>query len=728
MDKATFAVYEFGPYRLDAAKRLLLCEGKSLTLAPKTFDLLHLLVQSQGRVLTKKELMSALWPDSFVEEANLAFQISALRKVLSAKGTDTEWVETLPKYGYRFNGPVSQLEAPDRAKIAEPVHNGYPDEPRGESEALKEGPLQAERPKLIRSRAALFWPLLAVAAIASLLFVGWLSFRGRPVSPRVVRFLVSPPAKVTIQDLDSIALSPDGSRLAFIGEASDGQKQLWLRSLDSTVAEPLAGTELVTAAFWSPDSESIGFFAGGKLKRINLHGGSPQTICNTPVGRGTWSQNGVILIDGPGPEIYRVSAAGGEPKPVTVLDRPNQETFHASPQFLPDGRHFIYFVRSVRPENTGIYVASLDSKESKRLVNSNTNAAFAAASSDAPGFMLYTAGTDLVRQAFDLKKLAIVGEPAVLAHRVLIGMTRGMARAAFSASQNGVLAYRTRTETGHSELIWFDRQGRRLSAVAEPGDYSNPALSPDEKRLVVSRTDEQSRARNLWLFDLSGGASSRFTFEPVDETNAVWSPDSQEVAFNAVHDGAVDVYRKPVTGANKPKELLVSNENKQIECWSPDGRSLLYRIDDKTWVLPLGGGKPTGPYAMEYPSISPDNRWVAYTSNESGRGEVYVQSFPPTEGRWQVSTTGGTEPLWRKDGKELYYMSGDRLMAVEVKTNPHAFETGISRMLFEVRLESTRRRSRYQVADNGRRFLLNLPIESFSPVTVTVNWTAAAKP
>ena len=722
MEKATFAVYEFGPYRLDAAKRLLLYEGKSLTLAPKTFDLLHLLLQSQGRVLTKKELMSALWPDSFVEEANLAFQISALRKALGTTGA--EWVETLPRYGYRFSGAVSRLpvEGQGSAKIGEPLENGHPLAAGSEPEPVPE-PARATR-----TSSAIVWPVLAIAATIAAIVLGWVSVREKAPRQRVVRFLISPPAKVTIQDLDSIALSPNGSQLAFIGEASDGRNQLWLRSLDSITADPLAGTELATAVFWSPDSDSLGFFAGGKLKRIDLHGGSPQTICNTPAGRGAWGPDGVILIDGPGPEIYRVAAAGGEPTPVTALDRTNQETFHASPQFLPDGRHFIYFVRSMRPENTGIYVASLDSKASKRLVNSNTNAAYAALSPGAPGYLLYTVGSDLLRQPFDLKNLALSGEPAILAHRVLIGLTRGMSRAAFSASQNDVLAYRTRTETGHSELVWFDRQGRRLGGVGEPGDYSNPALSPDEKRLVISRTDEQTRARDLWLFDLASHASSRFTFDPVDKTNALWSPDSREVAFNAVHDGAVDVYSKPATGSAKPKELLASGENKQLECWSPDGRFLLYRIDNKTWFFPLAGGKPSGPYAMEYPSISPDGRWVAYTSNESGRGEVYVQSFPPTEGRWQISTSGGTEPLWRKDGKELYYISGDRLMAVDVKPSSGGFESGISKMLFEVRLESTRRRSRYQVADNGRRFLVNLPIESSSPVTVTVNWTANPKP
>ena len=727
MEKATSAVYEFGPYRLDAAKRLLLCQGKSLTLAPKTFDLLLLLVQSRDRVLTKKELMSALWPGSFVEESNLSFQISSLRKALGAKGT--EWIETLPRYGYRFSGEVSQLpaDAADPGRVGGGLLNQTP-EAEGEAEALGEELSQAAPlGKPSRSRTALFWPLAALLALPLALTGAWLLFRERPPQPRVVRFLIAPPAKVTIPDLDSIAVSPDGSRLTFIGEASDGQKLLWVRPLDSISAEPLAGTELVTAAFWSPDSQSIAFFAAGKLKRIDLRGGPPQTICDTPPGRGTWSQNGVILIDGAGAEIYGVSAAGGEARPATALVRVNQETLHAAPQFLPDGRHFIYLVQSANPENTGIYVTSIDSKAGKRLVSSNTNAAYASQSSGA-GYLLFTAGTDLVRQSFDLKKLVLVGEPAVVAHRILIGLTRGLARAAFSVSQNGVLAYRTRTETGHSELTWLDRQGRKLGIVGEPGDYSNPALSPDEKRLVVSRTDAQNRARDLWLLDIPSGASTRFTFDPVDETNAVWSPDGREVAFNAVRKGAVDIYLKPVTGTAEPKQLWASNENKQLECWSPDGRFLLYRIEHNTWALPLAGGKPEGPYAMEYPRISPDGRWVAYSSDESGRAEVYVRAFPPTEGRWQVSTAGGTEPLWRQDARELYYISGDRLLAVDVKTGPHAFQAGISRLLFEIRLETTRRRSRYQVADNGRRFLMNLPAESSSPVTVTVNWTANVRP
>lgn len=244
---------------------------------------------------------------------------------------------------------------------------------------------------------------------------------------------------------------------------------------------------------------------------------------------------------------------------------------------------------------------------------------------------------------------------------------------------------------------------------------------------MVSRASAQSRARDLWLFDLLSGASSRFTFDPADETNPIWSPDGREVVFNAVRNAGVDIHIKPVSGTVDSKVLLVSDEDKQIECWSPDGLLLLYRVGRKTWVLPLAGGKPSLLSAMEYPRISPDGHWVAYASDESGRAEVYVQSFPPKEGRWQISTAGGTEPLWQREGKELYYISGDRLMSVDVKTSGQIFDAGIPKMLFEARLESTRRHSRYQIADNGRRILLNLPIEASSPVTVTVNWAATAK-
>src|SRR5215472_7166080 len=715
MGNARGGLYEFGPYRLDPSKRLLIREGRHLAVPPKTFDLLLLLVEGRGRVFTKKELMGALWPDTFVEEANLSFQISALRKVLGENGTD--WVETLPRYGYRFNSDVVEIEPNGRS-------NGH-DVDLHTPARMQDAPAAAAAPATVRIPRLLFWIPAAVATIAALVF-GWLYLRQEPPQQRAVQFLIAPPDHVTTPDLDSMFVSPDGARLVFIGVAMDGRRQLWLRSLASLTAEPLAGTELVDSAFWSPDSRSVAFFAAGKLKILDLQGGVAQTVCETPVGRssGAWNREGVILFETTErPEVYRVAASGGKPIRLRSVDISSGEVRHSAPQFLPDGRHFIYFVQSERPENAGIYVGSLNSTVGKRLVNSNTNALYAGVGRGT-GFLLFTRGADLMAQRFDLAKLALAGAPFQVAQRVLIGVAGGVSRAAVSASQNGVLVYRTRIDTGSSELVWLDRQGKRTGRVGDPADYSNPSLSPDEKKLIVSRMDLQSRTRDLWLFDLASGAASRFTFDPADETNAVWSPDGGRIAFDMVHNGIIDIYEKEVAGASQPKLLLHSAENHFIHQWSPDGRLLLYRIGPITWALPLeGNGKPWGPFAMENARISPNGRWVAYTSNQSGRSEVYVQSFPPSEGKWQVSADGGMEPTWRKDGKELYYISGDKLIAMDVKTDTSVFEPGVAKALFAVHLEATTRRSRYEATANGRHFLVNLPVESSSPLSVAINWT-----
>ena len=714
MNEAAGVAYEFGPYRLDTARRLLTRDGQILTLPPKTFSLLLLLVEGQGRVFTKKELMVALWPDSFVEEANLSFQISALRKVLGDEGG--QWIATLPRYGYRFSGKVSEIDL-------------SPPEPPEALEPHASEPLPAvatlPAPTPIPSRGVwIYWIPAAVATIVAI-FLAIALLRESTPRERVIRMQVSPPDGVIAPDIDSFSVSPDGERLVFIGVGPDGRKQLWLRALSSLTAEPIEGTELVDSAFWSPDSRSVAFFAAGKLSRIDLQGGAKQFICDVPIGRssGTWNRSGVILFETlQRPEIYRVPAAGGAATTARALDASNHETRHSAPQFLPDGRHFIYFVQS-DPENTGIYVASLDAKPSKRLITTNTNAAYAGLSGGA-SYLLFTRGANLMAQPLDLAKLELTGAPVQVASSVLISLGGVLQRAAMSASANGVLAYRTRIDTGSTELVWFDRQGRRSETLGKLADYSNPSLSPDEKKLAVSRVDPQTRARDIWLFDLTTGASSRFTFDPADETNPVWSPDGGRIAFNAVHNSLIGLYQKPVTGNSEPVPLAHFDESKSIETWSPDGRFLLIRTGVKTWALPMDtkDGKLLGPYVMDNIRISPNSRWLAYTSTESGRSEVYVQAFPPGAGKWQISTAGGAEPAWREDGKELYFISDNKLFAVGVKTDGPIFSAEVSKPLFDVHLESTTRRTRYQVASNGQRFLINLPIQTTAPITLAINW------
>ncbi len=413
MAHATGTVYEFGSFRLDTAKRLLTRDGEHLTLPPKTFDLLLLLVESRGRVFAKKELMAALWPDTFVEDANLSFQVSALRKALGGEGV--EWIETLPRYGYRFAGEV--LEVTPNVAPEPPLWT--PPEPV---------PMAAPviSPVVVRDRVpSYYWIATAVVTIlAGLLAVA--HFRETPPEERAISFLITPPDLVTTPDADSIAVSPSGDRVLFIGVGPDGSKQLWMREMGSLTADIIPGTELVDGAFWSPDGRSIAFFASGKLKKMDLQSTAPQSICDTPAARsaGSWSQNGDILFETTErPEIYSVSASGGVPKPVTRLNSANHEIHHSAPQFLPDGRHFIYFVQSERPENSGIYVGSLDSKDSQRLTNSNANAAYTQVRG--AYYLLFPRDTNLMGQSFDVSSRELIGTPFVVAPRLLIGLERG---------------------------------------------------------------------------------------------------------------------------------------------------------------------------------------------------------------------------------------------------------------------------------------------------------------
>jgi len=584
------------------------------------------------------------------------------------------------------------------------------------------------------------WMAIAVVATLAALAVGVAHFREAPPRERTVRFLVSPPEKVSLGSYDFPVLSPDGERLAFTGQASDGTTRLWVRPLDSLAAEPLAGTERAGFPFWSPDSRSIAFNSRG-LKKIDLRGGPPQTVSDRGGLGGAWRREGVILLrtferldSGKDAGLSRVAVSGGEVKPATTLDASRQEISHHAPQFLPDGRHFLYSAYSTTASNAWtIYAGLLDSQERKLLLSANSNAIYAGSLSGT-GHLLFLQGAALMAQAFDAGRLELRGDPLPVAEQVFLGSPTNvpaLAFGAFSASENGVLAYRTGRGVGASELVWLDRQGRRLGTVGEPAAYSNPALSPDEKKLVVCRVNPQVGTRDLWLFDLARGTPSRFTFDPADETNPVWSPDGSRLAFNIIHKGVRDIYQKVASGAGETEALLESSEIKEFVDWSADGRSVLFMPPGGgAWELPLEGDrKPRGPFR---PSanfgnnfrISPNGRWVAFQSGESGRQEVYVRSFPPSGGRWQVSTAGGVEPCWRRDGKELFYREGNKLMAVEVKTDSTLFEAGVPKALFEVRLETVARQRRYQPAANGQRLLVNVPVETStsSSITVVLNW------
>jgi Tol biopolymer transport system component len=445
-------------------------------------------------------------------------------------------------------------------------------------------------------------------------------------------------------------------------------------------------------------------------------------------GAGAWSRNGWILFQTRArPQLYRVSAHGGNVEQATSLDLSRREIAHYAPQFLPDGRHFAYLVRSLQPESTGIYVGSLDSKKSNLLLKTDSYALYAEAAGKS--HLLFTTGTTLMAQGLDIKDFEMVGESFPLVQHLQVTLASGLNRGSFSASNNGVLIYRTEADVPATELVWFDRHGRRLGTVGEPAVYSNPALSPDEKNLVVSRQDPQTGTRDLWLLNLDYGTSSRLTFDPTDETCISWSPDSSRIVYSASRKGVFDIYQKVVSNISKPEIFLESGDNKIVQDWSAARKFVLFTtVGGGTWVVSpdgthsprrMGEGRIQRSTSLE---VSPDGRWVAYQYDGTVRSEIYVERLDSPGGEWQVSAAGGIEPHWSRDGRELYFIADNKLMAVQIMVNSSAFEFSTPKPLFDVKLDTVARRSRYQAGQNGQKFLINSPLETVSPVTVIVNW------
>ncbi|PYL05706.1 MAG: hypothetical protein DME33_15800 [Verrucomicrobia bacterium] len=588
-------------------------------------------------------------------------------------------------------------------------------------------------PQWIRRHALTGWIIAGVAILLTVIILAFTYFRSAPTNEiQMTRFYVSPPEKTTLSGASDF-ISPDGRRVIFSAINKDGKRQLWIRSLDSLNAQPLPGTDEGVQAFWSPDSRFIGFSAGGKLKKIEVSGGPATTLADAPAFRGgAWNRDGVIIfgptINGP---LYRITSAGGPETAVTTLDATRNQTAHSWPHFLPDGHHFLYLARSVLREKSAIYVGSLDSKDSKFLLNADSTPAYAL-----PGYLLFLRERTLMTQAFDAGKLQLTGEPFPIAEQV--GFNPGNGRAFFAVSDNGVLVYRDFVFTD-TQLMWFDRSGKQIAPVGTVGQITSLALSPDDKRVVVTRFDSQTGSTDLWLIDQA--RETRFTFDPANDANPAWAPDGKSIAFNSSRSGSIDLYVKPSSGGSE--ELLFKSSNpKGPHDWSVDGRFILYgESDPKTnidlWVLPMFGDRKPIPFLQTafietQGRFSPDGKWIAYASNESGPFQVYVRPFPPSGSQWMVSTNGGNQPRWRRDGKELFYLGPDRkLMVVDVKEDANKFETSSPRALFEMRIGTFNQgaAAAYEVARDGQRFLVNTQIEesSPSPLTVVMNWTAGLK-
>jgi serine/threonine protein kinase len=578
--------------------------------------------------------------------------------------------------------------------------------------APRRSPLKA---LLIGSLAALIAAAVAVAVYSRL---------SVPPPQSELHFELSLPG---IQGL--VWVSPDGQHLAYVAQPGDEARAIWIRTINGDNAQRLPRTENASAVQWSPDSRYIAFLADGKLKKIDLTGGAGQVICDAANLRGfTWNRDGVILLSKDN-IIARVSDRGGDVQPITTIDTAHKEQAHVGPVFLPDGKHFIYLIIGLVPENAGFFVGSLDGGMPKRVLplpNQINGLAYV------NGYLLLVGGR-LTAQRFNESTLAVEGDPILLADGV---------EGAFSVSDNGLLFYRKGSGAPPTkQLIWFDGSGKQVGEVgAAAANYGNVELSPKGDRVAVDINTNGNR--DIWVIDIARSVPSRITFENSPEWSPSWSSDESRLIFASTRDGGTGVYSKSSSGVGSTELVFSAEKNEVPVSWSRDGRYAVFSRQHAnagaaydTWLLDMSGEKKATPL-VESPfdkvtaRISPDGRWIAYATNDTGMYQIVVQSFPdPNGGRWQITAQGGFEPKWRHDGRELYYLAFDgKLMAVPIKTDK-TFEAGTAAPLFETPLQVGRslssRDRRYDVSSDGR-FLIVTPMNTAGPqpIVAVVNWMA----
>ncbi len=591
----------------------------------------------------------------------------------------------------------------------------------GGSQAGVAAPVAARRRIHTRALVALVaagW-LLAVAAIAGAIY-----FAQRADSvAQLVRAEINPPVGIDLVPVvsGSSAISPDGTRLALL---SGSPSQLRVRDLRTGEWRELAGTEGATFPFWSPDGRFLAFYADGKLKKIAAAGGAVEVLCDAPGGRGgTWNAEGVILFT-PNIEesLFQVPEGGGTPRAVTKAAKGDSHRF---PYFLPDGKHFLFIMRGPAQKTAGdLYAGSLDGSEPRLVLASASVAQYA------NGHLLYMKDGNLVAQRFNVRSLSVSGSPLALAERVEYFNARDLGN--FSVSGNGVLAYRV-TPYSRLQYEWVDGAGKNVGSVWEAGFLQNPRLSPDGKLLATFRFEASGRLGDTWLVDVPRNTATRFTFAPNGGSSTVFSPDGREIIVASATGWNGALARRATSGTGAEQKILEETTQVAAYEWTRDGRYLIFgRQDSKNdWdilYMPLEGDrKPVplvnGPFLEDSARLSPNGKWLAYQSTESGQLEVYVTSFPTPTGKWQVSSGGGALPVWSPDGKELYYAGGNKLRAVEI-TNAEQFSLGPTHDLFALDANL----QQFEVAPDGKRFLIQRAGPGASPpISLVLHWEKLAE-
>ena len=718
--------FEFGTVTLIPDERLVLKDGRPVPFTPKAFDLLAELAANPGRLLTKEQLMQAVWPDTTVEESNLTYHVFAIRKALGENGDSGPYIETVPKRGYRFVAAVRRVEG--IAHDAQPSTIEVSGEP---------SPVVSSDPRG-RRRIGGAIALAGVAMLGALLVLGGGRLRSRPVASTPLRF--QEPVTGRLAESGMFSVSPDGRRLVFATEGPDGILRLWMRTLSVLQPVPLPGTELLTIvppAVWSPDSRFVAYDPGWVMKKVGIDGGTPQSVCELPhtaVG-GSWNADGDLLLGNAGGGLLRCPAAGGRATSVTTPGGPGVEQ-HLFPSFLSDGRRYIYLRLSrSNPEASGIYAGEMGGPSpigGRRLLTTGFGATFVARSDAGPGGIVFARDGALFAQRFDERRLELLGDPVRLAD----GVGSYLDGAFFSVSPKTLVH---RSAEPAARLTWLDRDGKQIGRVETPGRFAALGLSPDGTRALVSMVAPQGTANeDLWLFDLTrSGIPRRITFGPELERPFVWA--SNDRFLYATFGGIPGVYQRTVDGT--PQPLFASKGPELPTSVSADGRILLYTtitssaMGGDVWVRTGDGASArTRPFLegklhQQQAQLSPDGRWVAYVSTEAGPTDVFLTDFRldsatgvATHGESiRISEGGGRAPRWRRDGRELLYLRPDgAVMSIAIDARGE-FRPSAAKRLFTVSSAIPE----WGMTQDGARFLFAVPVSATPPFNIVQDWQAA---
>jgi len=730
--------YTFLGVTLDMRRQLLIRGNEQIRLRPRAFDVLSHLVMNAGRLVSKQELMDAVWADVVVTDDAL---VQCLMEIRRGLGSD-EGIKTVRGRGYLLDCEVHHIPAVDSSGMESAPQSLEGVD--GRLDARVNSGAKFSPPRWIRARPFLTLVIGSISTVSVATILAYAVFHSTAATgsaTNVVRFTISPPSGTVFGsgfgsgsvaanvETTSLALSPDGSQLAFIATDPSNRRNVWLRPLQSLDARLVPATQGATSAFWSPDSRSIAFFAKGKLNRLDLSGGAAVTLCDVTEGTGlsgTWGRDDILFAAPEGHEIFRISASGGSPRREVAPDPAAREISVGWPWFLPDGRRFLYVARV--PDRQGHLKLAEPGKPAAAILAAISNVQWVD-----PDYFVFAREGTLVAQRVDLAAGRAVGDVLSLASPVQY--TRSTARTNFSVSRTGTLVYQARGDL--FQLVWFDRSGREIGRVGPQGDYLRVRISPDGRRVVFHRTDPRLGTSDLWLEDLARGVETRLTSDPSSEIAGVWLPNGRGVVFAAEREGPPHLFLKDLeTGSDK--ELLRSKQRLQIPTdVSPDGRIVAFeqiseRGDADLWTVRIDGEQQPSPligstFNERSLHFSPDGRLVAFSSDESGATEIYVALSTVITSKKRVSDGGAWSARWSPDGRELFYLSADGyVMAASIHEAP-SLEIGVPERLFSMQGRWPWRD--FDVSPEGKRFLAIVPqiIGNGQSLTAVLNWPAQVR-